>query len=159
MRDSSRLGFRSLLIIAFVAAVIAVAPFARADSERKVPRTEVPAPVLAAFEKAYPAAKATAFAREEKEGKTFYEIESRDGDVSRDLLFAPDGTLAEAEEKIPTGELPQPVRDAIRALGPKVTVRSAEKVTRGGTVSYSVTVSGAMTKEMAFDPSGRRLGK
>lgn len=159
MRTPIRLFTLVAVLGAGTAATLAVASSARADVETKVPRSEVPAPVLAAFEKAYPAAKATAFAREEKGGKTYFEIESREGKVARDLLLAPDGTLVEVEEGIPVADLPQPVRDAVRALGPKVSVRSAERVTRGSTVSYSVTLSGAKERGMSFDAAGRRLAE
>lgn len=149
------------LSAALVAAAVSVgvAPASRADSEMKLSRGDVPAQVLAAFAKAYPSATPSRFAREEKGGKTFYEVESREGRVSRDLLFAPDGALVEVEERISPADLPSAVREAIDALGPKVTIRRAERVTRGGCVTYDVTLSGTAKRERTFDPTGRPVGE
>lgn len=147
---------RTFLITAALAATLAVPA---AASERTLKRAQVPGPVLAAFEKAYPKAHAVGFAQEEKDGKMCYEIESRDGATHRDLLYAANGTVLEIEESIPPSDLPEAVRDAVAKQAPKATIKRAEKVTRGDTVRFEVELKGATTKELVFDNDGKRIGK
>ena len=147
---------KTFLITAALAAALALPATAK---ERPLSRAKVPPPVLAAFEKAYPKAKAMRFAEEKQDGKTCYEIESQDGAVRRDLLFSADGALLEVEETIPTSDLPATVRDAVAKQAPKATIKRAEKVTRGETVRFEVELSGTATKELVFDVNGTSLAK
>lgn len=118
----------------------------------------MPAAVLSAFSKAWPTATVVAFAEETKDGKAYFEIESRDGNVARDVLLAPDGSIVEVEEVVPEAALPAAVVEAARALGKRVVIRKAEKVTRGKVVTYSLELKGAKVKEAAFDPAGAPAG-
>jgi hypothetical protein len=127
-------------------------------AERTLRRDEVPAAVLSAFSKAWPAATVVAFAEETKDGKTYFEIESRDGKVARDVLLAPDGSIVEVEEVVPVATLPAAVVEAVHALGPHVVIQKAERVTRGKVVTYSLQLKGAKVREVAFDPAGAPAG-
>lgn len=147
---------RTLLITAALAVTLALPA---ASKERSLGRAEVPRPVLAAFEKAYPKAKALRFAEEKQDGKNAYEIESQDGGTRRDLLFSADGTLLEVEETIPASDLPAVVREAVEKRAPGATIKRAERVTRGDTVRFEVDLNGSAKKELAFDPSGKPLEK
>ena len=145
---------KTFLITAALAAALALPATAK---ERPLSRAKVPPPVLAAFEKAYPKAKAIRFAEETQDGKKAYEIESQDGSKRRDLLYAADGTVLEIEETIPPADLPATVRDAVAKQAPKATIKRAEKVTRGETVRFEVELSGTTTKELVFDVNGKPL--
>lgn len=127
-------------------------------TERTLRKDDVPAAVLSAFSKAWPTATTVAFAEETKDGKAYFEIESRDGNVARDVLIAPDGSIVEVEEVVPEAALPAAVVEAARALGKRVVIRKAEKVTRGKVVTYSLELKGAKVKEAAFDPAGAPAG-
>lgn len=142
----------SLSALAVLAALL---PAAHAG-ERPVSRKEVPAAVLASFQKAYPRAKALRFTRDDGEGRQVFEIESLDGRVRRDLSYLPDGTLEEAEEAIAPSALPKAVQRAIQAGHPGAHVLRAERDTRGERVTYEVVLSvhGAR-KELTFDPEGK----
>ena len=149
-------------IFLLTAVLVASLALPAAASERKLSRAQVPSPVLTAFEKAYPKAKALSFAEEDKDGKTCYEIESRDGTTRRDLLFAADGTVLEIEEIVPAADLPAAVRDAVAKQAPKATIKSAEKVTRGDKVLYEIELSATSTtktRELVFDGNGRSVEK
>jgi hypothetical protein len=124
--------------------------------EQKVERKDVPAAVLAAFAKAYPKATAKGFSREVAEGKTYYEIESLEGKIARDVTFSPDGTLVEVEEAMDFAALPRAVQDAFRAKYPNTRVELAEKKTKGGQVAYEIhfLVNGK-EEEMVLDAAGK----
>ncbi len=127
-------------------------------AERTLRRDDLPAAVLSAFAKAWPAATVVAFAEETNDGKTYFEIESREGNVARDVLLAPDGSIVEVEEVVPVSTLPAAVVNAARALGKQVVIQKAERVTRGKAVTYSLQLKGAKVREVAFDPAGAPTG-
>lgn len=137
------------------AVIVALVVFPAAAEERRLSRSQVPPPVLSAFETAYPKAKALRFAEEENDGKACYEIESREDGTRRDLLFSADGSLLEIEEVVPESALPAAVREEIARLAPKAKVQSVEKVTRGGKVTFEIALSGAGTRELVLDAGGK----
>ena len=142
--------------LAFLLAAACLAPSARAG-EKKLTEKQMPAPVLAAFHKAYPSAAIRGLAVEKEHGRTTYEIESLDGQTRRDLSYHADGTLAEIEETIPESELPALVLAALKAQHPKAKVLKAEKDTKGATVTYELHVSeGGHHREVVFDAEGNR---
>ncbi len=145
-----------LFVTAALAATLALPASAK---ERKLTRAQVPPAVLTAFEKAYPKANALHFLQEEKDGKPYYEIESRDGTVARDLLYAADGAVLEVEETVSEADLPAAVREAVKKSAKGATIKRAEKVTRGGTVRFEVDLRGSSTKELVFDADGNAVGK
>ena len=75
--------------------------------ESKIKEKDVPQAVIAAFKSAYPNATVRGYAKEKENGKLFYEIESKDGATMRDLLYNPDGTVAEIEETVAATDLPR----------------------------------------------------
>ena len=128
------------------------------DKERKLTTKELPVAVLSAFQKAYPTATIKGVAEEKKDGKTYFEIESRDGKTSRDLLYEADGTVSEMEEGIALSELPEAAKSAVMAKYPKGKLIKAEKVTKGFQVSYDVEVkTGKRKLEVDVDASGKFL--
>lgn len=75
---------------------------------------DVPAPVMAAFKKKYPSARADKFEREAgkgtEKGKTIYEIKFRDGKKKLEVELTPEGTIVAEEEVITKKDLPEAVR-------------------------------------------------
>ena len=64
---------------------------------------QLPAPVTAAFKKAYPKATIRGTAKETENGKTVYEVESVENGKARDFMYAADGTVLEIEEETQPG--------------------------------------------------------
>ena len=124
----------SALLLTLASTLVAAAP----TQEKKLSKKNIPAPVLAAFHKAYPKATVRAAAEEQKDGKTTYEIESMDGKTARDLQYLADGTVVEIEETIAISEIPEAVKTAVTGRYPKGKIIKAEKVTKGQDVSYDV---------------------
>ena len=150
----------TLMKIALVALAIAMFSFAAAaqEQEQKITAKAVPAAVISAFKSAYPNATIRGYAKEKENGKVFYEIESRDGTKSRDLLYNADGTVAEIEETIEISELPPDAQEALHKQYSKAVVTKVEKTTAGDKIGYElVGRQGKKRITMEFDGSGKVL--
>ena len=138
-----------------VAVLLVAGTTSVAAQEKKIARKEVPAPVLAAFEKSFPNAKVVGYSREVEDGKTLYEIESKEGTMTRDATFTPEGTLAIVEESLPASALPKPVADAFKKQHPEAQLTLAEKVTEGKKVFYELHIKeGGKSLEAKYNPDG-----
>jgi len=126
--------------------------------EKKIPAKDVPAAVIKAFKTAYPNATIRGYAREKENGKTYYEIESRDGKTGRDVLYNPDGTVAEVEETIAANDLPAAAQQMIHARHAKAVITKVEKTTVGDKVTYEISArQGRRRFSLEFDSSGKLL--
>lgn len=127
----------------------------------KLKESDVPKPVLEAFAARYPKAVVKAYSKEKKMrgGQACYELESRDGDVDRDVIIAADGKVLEVEEGIPLESLPEAVVAAVKAEHPGAVLRRAERLTRGEETLYEVTtLQGKKRREVLLDPQGGKPG-
>lgn len=141
--------------LAFLLAAACLAPSVRAG-EKKLSEKQMPAAVLAAFHKAYPAASIRGLAKETEKGRTTYEIESLDAGTRRDLSYLADGTLAEIEETVPEAALPAAVRAAVASARPKAELLKAEKDIRGAVITYELHIKeGRRVREIVLDPDGK----
>jgi hypothetical protein len=128
--------------------------------EVKLKKKQVPSAVIAAFQSAYPNATIRGYGRETENGKVFYEIESLEGQTTRDVLYLADGTVAEIEEGIAVSDLPADAAKGLRAKYPGAVITSAEKITRGDITEYEAHARvGKRRVSMEFDASGKPLGK
>jgi hypothetical protein len=127
--------------------------------ETAVAKKNVPAAVLAAFAKAYSKATVKGYAKEMKDGKPVYEVESMEGAMHRDVSFAPDGKLLVVEESMEMKDVPAAVQQALKKKFPKAKVDLAEKVMEGTSVAYEFHLTTAQGKEaeVKFDPSGKEM--
>lgn len=126
--------------------------------ESKIREQEVPQAVIAAFKSAYPNATVRGYAKEKENGKLFYEIESKDGATMRDILYQPDGTVAEIEETVAVADLPAAAQQFIQSKYPRAVVGKAEKVTHGDKVEYEVSAKrGKQRISLVFDSDGKTL--
>jgi len=139
---------------------VSLLTIAAAAQEKKITAKDVPAAVISAFKTAYPNATIRGYAREKENGKVFYEIESREGTTTRDVLYNPDGTVAEIEESLAATDLPAEVRQAMKEKFPKAVITKAEKTTAGDKVSYEIVArQGKKRVTIEFDSSGKVLTK
>jgi hypothetical protein len=140
--------------------IIALFGFSTFAAEYKINKNQVPNAVLQSFSKTFPNAMAENYAKETKNGKTYYEIESREGTISRDLLFEPNGKLVEMEEKIPYDSLPSAVQDTIKTKYGKNAFVSAERITKDNQTTYGVVIKINNKKmEKTFNPDGSMSSK
>jgi uncharacterized membrane protein YkoI len=110
------------------------------DTEKKIKKKDLPAPVLKAMEDYSKGVKARGYARETENGATFYEAELRIGGRTRDVTFDAAGNLVSVEQEVALDGIPPAARDAIRqgAAGGKIEL--VESVTRGGTTYYEAHI-------------------
>jgi hypothetical protein len=155
MNKSSRFHYISIALLAFlfVAATTCVSA-----QEKNLKPKQLPVAVLSAFQKAYPAARIKGASSEVEDGKTIYEVESVEGTINRDLLYAEDGSVVEIEETIALKALPDEVSKALKAETGKGKVQKAEKLTKGETIQYEFVISSGKNKrEILIDLSGKIL--
>ena len=125
------------------------------SQEIKISRKQVPAAVIKAFKGTYPKARIKGTNIETKEGIAFYEIESKDGKISRDVLYTKDGKVSEIEEMISADQLPQPVMNALTKNYSSAKVKSIEKNTQGAVTTYEVVLQNGKKKtEVVFSADG-----
>jgi hypothetical protein len=149
-------GLKGMAVVGVTLIVLVVLGIDANAQEKKISKKEVPQAVISAFEKVYPKATMRGFAREVERGKVYYEVESVDGNTTRDLLYSADGTVYEIEEGVATGDLPEAVKSAISAKYPDGKILKAEKTTHGTAMQYEIRIqSGKSRVGMTVDPAGK----
>jgi uncharacterized membrane protein YkoI len=127
--------------------------------EEKIPLDKLPKAVLDAVKAKYPGAELKGAGKEEKNGKTIYEVSLKHKESSYDVSLTPDGKIIEVEKTIAAKDLPAPVAKAIEQKHPKSTIKKAEEITADGKVKYEAVIVTAdkKTLEVVLDPSGKIL--
>ena len=144
-------------LFAGVASLLSLSAIAQ---DVKLKKKQVPRAVISAFRSAYPQATIRGFAREKENGKVYYEVESVEGLTTRDVLYNPDGTVAEIEESIPSSDLPADAQEALRAKYPGSVITKVERITRGDVTEYEAHAKlGKKSVSMEFDATGKPLKK
>jgi len=148
-----------IVLSVFVVSVLGLSTMAQ-EKEKKITAKEVPAVVIENFKRAYPKAIIRGYASEMENGKQYYEIESQERTTRRDVLYNPDGTVAEIEESIDPTRLPPAALQAIKQKYPRAVITLAEKTTAGDKVTYEVSArEGRKRFTMEFDSDGKVLTK
>jgi hypothetical protein len=112
--------------------------------------------VLAAFKTAYPHAVIKGASQETEKGVTYYEIESVDGKMNRDILYTADGKVAEVEEAVAPGALPVAVTRALAKAYPGFKILKAEDLVKGGQKFFELQIQVNGEKiGVTIDPSGK----
>jgi hypothetical protein len=118
------------------------------SGDKKIEKKDVPAITLKAFEAAFPKVKVNAYLTESENGKTFYEFETIEGTIKRDILYSADGTLVEVEEKLTAVTIPTEIVRVVTTDMPKAKILGGEKTTKGSEVTYEVKIK-----------AGKKMGK
>jgi hypothetical protein len=148
-----------ILLLSFTSALLMIPAIAQ-ETEKKVTAKAVPAVVITNFKAAYPKAVIRGYASETENGKQYYEIESREGTLHRDVLYNTDGTVAEIEESIDQSALPAAALQTIKEKHPRAVVTLAEKTIVGDKITYEVKArQGRKRFTMEFDADGKMLPK
>lgn len=123
----------------------------------KVPDLKIlPAAVLDAFKTAYPKAVIKGTSKETEKGVTYYEVESVDGKLNRDLLYTADGKAAEIEEAVAPEGLPAAVQQALTKAYPGCKILKAEALTKGTEKMFELRIWYSNKKQgVTIDPSGK----
>jgi hypothetical protein len=128
--------------------------------DKKITKKDVPAAVLKAFEAAFPKVKVNEYLTESEGGKTFYEFETVEGTIKRDILYTPEGTLVEVEEVLTTETIPAEIAKAVTADIPKAKIVGGEKTTKGNDVTFELKIkSGKKTGKVVLSADGKIIKK
>ncbi len=136
--------------------LLILASAAAAAGRKPVDRKALPAAVQTAISQEEAKGAAIGRITEEKEqGKTTYEVETKVGARSRDLVFTAAGTLIESEDETAIAAVPAAARAAFERAG---RVLKVERVTRGSAVTYEAEIeTGGKKRELAVDAAGKQL--
>jgi uncharacterized membrane protein YkoI len=116
----------------------------------------LPPTVLDAFKKAYPKAVIRGASKETEKGVTYYEVESVDGKMNRDLLYTADGKAVEVEEAIVPGALPAAVVKALDKAYPGYKILKAEDMLKDGQKLFELEIQvNGKKMGVTLDPTGK----
>jgi hypothetical protein len=142
-----------LLIAAFFAFLLSTNVFGQ---ETKIKEKDLPPAVSKAFQTGYPSAKIVGTAKEVEKGVTYFEVESRDGKIRRDLLYTETGKVAEIEEALSAESIPSFVKSSIEKKFKDVEYKKGEKNVRNSTTKYEVVIEASEVKyEVVCDAKGK----
>jgi hypothetical protein len=147
---TKRIVHRSIPLLV-ICALVGMSPGTAGDT--KLTKKDVPAAVLESFKQSYPNATVKGYGKEVENGKTFYELETVDGTTRRDLLYTPEGKVAEIEEAVAMKDLPDPVAKAFAKESPKAKAVKIEKTTHGDKVQYDFHM-GKGRSALVIGPTG-----
>jgi len=120
-------------------------------------QADLPAAVQSALAKDKPAnAVFRGFERETIDGKTFYEVQMTVDGKGREILYRPDGSIAEVEQQPTIDEIPAPARDAIRKAVGQGSLRKVDIITRGKRTLYEgELLLNGKNSQLRVDAQGR----
>lgn len=140
----------------------ALLTFPLCPAAKDVSKKQVPQPVLDAFEKAYPNAKDMEYEEEQRDGKTYYEVEYQENKKRYDVLYTPDGALIEKEEELALNEVPEAIIQAVKKEYPNGKFKETEKVmdAQGNVTGYEIEVKeGEKEWDIYTDVNGKIIRK
>jgi hypothetical protein len=120
----------------------------------------LPEAVLKAFKAAYPTAEIKGASKEVENGATQFEVESVDGKLNRDLLYAADGKVLEIEETTAPENLPGPVKATLAKDFAGAKLLKVEILTKEGTKVFEISYQLKDKKAgVTIDPAGKIVEK
>lgn len=141
-----------LLVFVFVCSMT----LAMAQEKKTKGKVVLPESVLSAFHTAYPHAVIKGTSQETEKGMTYYEVESVDGKMKRDLLYTADGKAVEVEEAIFPGALPPAVLQALAKAYPNYKILKAEDLVKGDQKFFELQIQVKGKKiGVTINPSGK----
>jgi uncharacterized membrane protein YkoI len=132
--------------------------------EIDIPKSKVPEKVTKAALEAVPGGKIADIDRDIKDGKSTWELGIEAGGKEFEVKVDDDGKVISkvevATEKLKVADLPAAVVDGVKKEWPTAKITTAEKLTKGGVVTYEMDVDVAKkTYEVVFSPEGKLLSK
>jgi|SRR5262245_57290901 len=156
---------RGLLIGSILAAGLALCGTALAAEQKAaapaagkgIPVASLPPAVQATVKEQTRGAIIRSISKEVEHGKTVYEVETKVGGHSRDMIVGADGKLMVVETQVVVDSLPAPARETLQKNVGKGRILLLESVALGDSLAYyeaQVETNGRRT-EVKVDPSGR----
>ena len=129
---------------------------AAAPEPPSIPIASLPAAVQATVREQTRGAVIRNISKEIENGKTVYEIETKVGGRSRDMIVGADGTLMVVESQVVLDSLPEPVRNTFVKNTGKGKIVVLESVTLKDSLAYyeAQVMTAGKRSELKVDPSG-----
>ncbi len=108
------------------------------DHDKKYSKKDIPKAVLESFKASYPKADIIGYDVGNENGMKIYEIETKEGNLYRDMEYTADGKISEIGEIIETSALPESVVSAINNKYKSGKILEAEKKTGSSGITYEV---------------------
>ena len=138
-----------------ILAAVCLAGTTAAWASQQTKLSDLPAPVQVTVKAETTNATLVGISKETEKGKTIFEVETKVGGKTRDLLVDATGTVIEVEEEIDPAAVPSAVKATIDKQSAGGTVQRLERLTRGAAVSYEVVLKKAgKTTEITVNPDG-----
>lgn len=127
--------------------------------EKKLTRSQLPAPVQATVDAQSQGATVKGFSEEKEKGQIFYEAEMTVNGHSKDVLIDAKGNVVEVEEEVALGSLPAAVREELQAKAGSGKLGRVESLTKQGKlVAYeAVVTTNGKKSEIQVGPDGKAL--
>jgi uncharacterized membrane protein YkoI len=129
------------------------------DQEKRIKRSELPAPVEKAVVEQSQGSTIRGFSQEKENGKTFYEAELMTNGHSKDVLIDEDGDVVEVEEQVAMDSLSPAVGAALQSKAGGGKIVKIESLTKKGKlVAYEAQVrANGRKSEIQVGPGGESL--
>ena len=144
---------------AWTCAVIALAGACGWAQEKKIKRSDLPAPVEKTVAAQSQGAAIRGFSEEKENGKTYYEVEMIVNGHGKDVTMDPAGAVTEVEEEVQFDSLPAPVKQGLKAKAGAGNIKKVESIAkRNVLVAYEAEIVAAGKKsEVQVGPDGKPL--
>lgn len=146
-------------LMAAVLALASCVALGASAQERRLKKSDLPPAVQRAVEKESKGATIRGYSSETEQGQLQYEVDMTVRGHSRDVAFAPDGSVLEVEEEVAIDSLPAAVQEGLHKKTGAGTITRVESITKHGTlVAYEAQVlTGGKRSEVQVGPDGQPL--
>lgn len=129
------------------------------DSEKKIPRADLPPAVEHTVSAQSQGAILRGFSQEKENHQTYYEAEMMVNGHTKDILMDKDGGIVEVEEQVALDSLPAEVKEGLQKKADPGQIVKVESITKHNKlVAYEAKVqTNGKKKEIQVGPDGKAL--
>lgn len=129
------------------------------EQEKKIQRTDLPAPVEKTVAAQSQGATIKGFSEEKENGQTYYEAEMMVSGHSKDVLIDRNGSVVEIEEQVAFDSLPAAVKEGLESKAGQGKIVKVESLTKHDKlVAYEAKVQAdGKKREIEVGPDGKQL--
>jgi uncharacterized membrane protein YkoI len=144
---------------AFTTAFLLMAMTVISSAEKRIKKSELPAPVRATADAQSAGATVRGYAQDTEDGKVEYEVQLLVDGHTKDVTMDTQGNVIEVEEQVVLDSLPARVRNGLNARAGKGRITKVESLTKHGSiVAYEAQVmTGGKHSEIQVGPDGQKL--
>lgn len=125
------------------------------DAEKPVKFKDLPAAVQKTATEQSKGATVTGYNSETENGKTYYEVETKQNGKSRDVLIDATGVVSEVEQQVDLATLPAGVRTGLQKQAAGAPISKVESVTKGAKIGYEAIIrKNGKNSEIKVDSDG-----